>query len=100
MAEHDLSDGVRVDDNLVLDSSGVVRCSHCGAEVGSRSQPTSAALLREGPPTLAGPQILGNPAAVTDRPIVFRQLLCPGCFVSIQAEIAPADEVSHRGRSL
>jgi N-methylhydantoinase B len=86
------SHGARIDDNLVLEESGEIACSHCGTIVGDSATYLSKATKREGPPDLAGPQIKGRPEKHTDREVIYRQLLCPGCGVAFQSEIVPADE--------
>jgi N-methylhydantoinase B len=94
LIDHDAScsHGARIDDNLLLQENGEITCLHCATVVGDAASYLSKATLREGAPELAGPQIKGRSQKHTDREIVYRQLLCPGCGVSFQAEIVPADE--------
>lgn len=86
------SHGVRIDDNLRLGENGEIVCAHCETVVGDSATYLSKATLREGTPDLAGPQIKGHPEKHTDREVIYRQLLCPGCGVAFQSEIVPADE--------
>jgi N-methylhydantoinase B len=90
--------GVRIDDNLVLGEDGAISCSHCATVVGDSAGYLSKATLREGEPSMAGPQIKGHPEKHTDREVVYRQLLCPGCGVAFQSEIVPADEGPGRAK--
>src|SRR5262249_37538112 len=92
------SHGVRIDDNLALMENGEIACSHCGTVVGDSATYLSRATLREGAPDLAGPQIKGHPEKHTDREVIYRQLLCPGCGVAFQSEIVPADEDPGRSK--
>jgi N-methylhydantoinase B len=91
----------RVDDNLQLSDDGTVCCAHCGATVGvDRDHMLSEAVLREGPPSLAGPHVRDNAREFVDRDIVFRQDCCPGCMTALRTQVVPVDEAEHRERRL
>ncbi|WP_067461684.1 hydantoinase B/oxoprolinase family protein [Actinomadura macra] len=90
----------RLDDNLDLAADDTVHCAHCGAAVGDRTDPTSGALLAELPARDAADQVKSDPALHTDRPVVFRRRLCPGCHTSLLAEIVPADAPGGRTKTL
>ena len=89
-----------IDDTLELAEDGTVACRHCSVVTGTASDPLSAALVRERAPREAGPSVRADAGNFTDRPVLLRQVLCPGCLVLLQAEIVPADEPSWRPRSL
>jgi len=94
--------GCRVlDDNLLVDDAGDTRCRHCGTVVGAAGEKfLFRAHHREGRPSLAGPQIHGDPANFVDEPIVFRHSCCPGCSASLLTEIVPISDRGFRGKSL
>ena len=88
---------MQIDDNLKTSEEGAVYCAHCLTVLGeSVADPLRHALLRERPSSSAGPGIHADPACFTDRPIVLRQIYCPGCLVLLGTEIVPADEASFR----
>lgn len=88
---------VQIDENLTLTSEGTVVCAHCGTVLGkSASDPFTNALKREQPSTAAGPGVHADPRHFTDREIVLRQLMCPGCGTALATEIVPRDEPSFR----
>lgn len=92
---------LRLDDNLVVTADEMVRCAHCGYELGKRGPNLlGAAVIREGAPEEAGPQIRGRPAHFVDEAIVFRQFCCPGCYVALLTEIVPAGEQSYRSKEV
>ncbi|MGH7908031.1 MAG: hydantoinase B/oxoprolinase family protein, partial [Candidatus Binataceae bacterium] len=83
----------RIDDNLVSDSEGHWRCAHCGARLTEKGHShLSGAIVHEGPPSEAGPQIRGDSKLFVDQPVVFRQYCCPGCYTALLSEIVPAGE--------
>jgi N-methylhydantoinase B len=93
--------GERLDDNLVVAASGDTCCAHCGTRVGrSGGFYLAEAARREGPPSLAGPQIHGDPQNFVDAPIVFRQFSCPGCATSLLTEVVPDADPGHRQKML
>ena len=84
-----------------MDASGGTRCAHCGTRLAARGAWYLAeARRREGPPSLAGPQIHGDAKNFVDAPIVFRQFCCPGCATSLLTEVVPASDPGHRQKSL
>ena len=90
-----------LDLNLTVGAGGHVECRHCGAMVGtSTSTPFDQAVRNEQPSSAAGPGVHADPARFTDRAIVLRRVLCPGCLVLLQTEIVPADEPTYRQWSL
>ncbi len=94
-------DGTPFDDNVVIDAEGDFHCAHCGTLVGRAGGPfLGEASVRTGPPSLAGPQIRGEPALFVDAEIVFRQLSCPSCLTALLTEIVPASEVGLRTKTL
>ncbi len=96
-----LSKGGVLDDNLLMDTTGKTSCKHCGTIVGTpEGQFLCRAHRREGPPTLAGPQIHGDPAHFVDETIVFRQYCCPGCLASLLTEVVPASDRGFRYKAL
>ena len=95
------TDGIRLDDNLVIGADDVVRCTHCGTAVGRRGGGFLADALRnELPPAAAGPQVRGKPELFVDRRVVLRQISCPGCYVSLLTEVVPVDEPSFRTKDV
>jgi N-methylhydantoinase B len=99
--EGDPPKGTVLDDNLVQDAAGNARCKHCGAEAGAAGEQfLSKAHRREGPSTLAGPQIHGDPANFVEEKIVFRHYCCPNCFVSLLTEIVPVSDRGYRLKTL
>jgi N-methylhydantoinase B len=96
---HDVTDGRRIDDNLVVvDAAGVdvVACAHCGRELGDPRTDTALNVASfEGPTELAGSQVTAHPEQYVDDPVVFRQLSCPGCFIAIYTGVVPAAHVDH-----
>ena len=92
-----LPEGDTLDDNLLMDAAGNTICKHCGTVVGApEGKFLSMAHRREGPPTLAGPQIHGDPAHFVDETIVFRQYCCPGCSASLLTEVVPVSDSGFR----
>jgi hypothetical protein len=88
---------MRVDDNVELLPEGSTRCVHCRTTLGDRERgPLADAICRVRPPTTLGPGVRALPALFTDRPIVVRHKICPGCLVALATEIVPADEVEYR----
>ncbi len=84
---------MNIDDNLTVDSAGVVQCRHCSATIGNaRTDPLSGALQRVRPAADAGPGVHADPSHYTKREIVLRQAFCPGCYALLRTEIVPADE--------
>jgi N-methylhydantoinase B len=69
-----------------------VRCTHCGTDLGTFGEAYLAALPRiEGPPSGAGPHVWADPSTYVDVPVVFRQVLCPGCATALASQVVPAD---------
>jgi hypothetical protein len=93
---------VRIDDNLVQDSDGAIRCVHCNAVVGARGDETylAKALRVSRPSAAAGPQVRIQPGQFVDRTVSFRQICCFGCGVALVSEVIPDDEPSYRRKSL
>jgi hypothetical protein len=92
---------MQIDDNLKLSDTGAVLCAHCGTRVGdSAGRPLQHALRRDQPSSAAGAGVRANPALFTDRPIVLRQIFCPGCLALLESEIVPGDERSYRSWQL
>lgn len=88
---------MRIDDNVDIRPDGSARCVHCSTALGHRDSGTlSLAIVREDVPSAAGPSVHAPAELFTDRPIVFRQRLCPGCLVALSTEITPADEAEFR----
>jgi N-methylhydantoinase B len=90
---------MRIDDNLEGDGDGTVTCRHCGAVTGTLGDPLRDARVRESDPREAGPSVHADAGNFADRPVLLRQVFCPGCLVMLQAEIVPGDEPSWRTRS-
>lgn len=88
----------RLNENLVIRLDNMIRCAHCEVVLGDTNQPLKNAILREGAPSLAGSHIKSHYQLHVDRPVIFRQLLCPACFTSLSAEISPSDEPSPRDK--
>lgn len=89
----------QIDDNLVRDDDGASRCAGCNTEIsGPDDWYLQNAVLRTGPPTLAGPQIHGDPTNFVDVEIGFRQYCCPGCGTSLLTEVAPVTDVRLRDK--
>ena len=68
------------------------------ADLGAYLLPTTAvpphttAMLMTGcydVPAAAGPHVWPDPSDYVDQEIVFRQLLCPGCFTAVYSRVAP-----------
>lgn len=89
-----------IDDNLEQLPDGQVVCRHCSGVLGDAAHPLRQALVRETSPAAAGPSVREEARLFTDRPVVLRLSLCPGCLTQLQAEIVPGDEPSSRHRSL
>jgi hypothetical protein len=88
---------MQIDDNLRVSDTGAVLCVHCAARVGDSVEvPLQHALRRDRPSSAAGAGVRADPARFTQRPIVLRQLFCPGCLSLLESEIVPADERSYR----
>lgn len=88
---------MQIDDNLELAQTGEVLCVHCAARVGdSAERPLQHALLNARPSSAAGAGVRADPARFTERPIVLRQIFCPGCLALLESEIVPGDEHSYR----
>jgi N-methylhydantoinase B len=93
----DVSDGRRLDDNLVAVGDQVA-CRHCATVLGSSRRGSGAVgeldLVRhEGPVSEAGPQVVDAAAEYVDREVHFRQYCCPGCFTAISTAVVPVDHV-------
>jgi N-methylhydantoinase B len=81
-----------LDENTVLQDD-LVRCAHCGADLGDRGgEYLARALWREQDPLAAGPNVRAEPSLFVDRQIVLRQAFCPSCQTVLLTEIVPADE--------
>jgi hypothetical protein len=88
---------MNIDDNVTVEPSGRVVCTHCGTVLGeSRRNPLQAVIHREQPSPAAGPGVRADAGIFTDRPIVLRQSFCPGCLVLLATEIVPGDEACFR----
>ena len=81
----------RVDNHLVVDEEGVVRCERCGHSLGPVTENYKLhAVGKERPIQAANPCIV-DPARFIDREVVFRQYFCPGCAVALENEVILAD---------
>ena len=89
-----------IDDNLEQTPDGGVRCRHCGTPLGVAAEPMRDARVRESSSRAAGPSVRSAAEHFTDRTVVLRQTFCPQCLTLLQSEIVPADEPSHRTRSV
>ncbi len=88
---------MQIDDNLEASESGAVLCSHCSTVLGEcATAPLRHAIRRESPAAAARAVMRAEPACFTERPIVLRQLFCPGCGALLDTEIVPQDESPHR----
>ncbi|MEU7813762.1 hydantoinase B/oxoprolinase family protein [Pseudonocardia sp. NPDC049154] len=84
-------EGAELDANQVLDGA-TVRCRHCGTGLGTFGEAYLAALPRlETAPSGAGPHVWADPSTYVDEPVVFRQVLCPGCATALLSQVVPAD---------
>jgi N-methylhydantoinase B len=84
----------RLDDNMVVNDSEPDRpvfCAHCETPVGHMRDGRfeHRLLVADDAPGAAGPQIWPSPLDYVDDEIVFRQLLCPGCFTAVYSRVAP-----------
>ena len=90
----------RLNDNVEIDD-GTVRCAHCSAVL---AEPGEAflhrALLRRGDISLAGPHVQPVIPPFVSREVEFRQLLCPGCGVALQTEVAAVADTGTRSSVL
>jgi hypothetical protein len=88
---------MQIDDNLKISDAGAVLCVHCAARVGDTAErPLQYALRHDRPSSAAGAGVRADPARFTERPIVLRQIFCPGCLTLLESEIVPEDERSYR----
>lgn len=88
---------MRVDDNVELLPDGSTQCAHCSTSIGDGGGGALAgALVVERPAAAVGPGLRAAPSLFTDRPIVLRQRLCPGCLVALATEVVPSDEPEFR----
>ncbi|WP_063129779.1 hydantoinase B/oxoprolinase family protein [Nocardia fusca] len=84
--------GEPLDDNTIIVGESAVSCRHCGTELGTLGEPYLSALPRiETDPAAAGPHVWADPATYVDEPVVFRQVLCPGCATALISQVVPAD---------
>ncbi|MEF2976218.1 hydantoinase B/oxoprolinase family protein [Subtercola sp. YIM 133946] len=85
-----------IDENLVLvagDSSPVVRCQHCGQDIGpDGSDLIIGVTTRDSQLPAAIPGMFASPSDYVDRDLVLRSYFCPGCATQLRAEIVPANE--------
>jgi N-methylhydantoinase B len=84
----------RLDDNMVVNDSEPCRpvfCAHCETPIGHMRDGRfeHRLLVADDVPGAAGPQVWPNPLDYVDGEIVFRQLLCPGCFTAVYSRVAP-----------
>ncbi len=91
----DTSAGRPIDDNMTLvaggDGQSRVACRHCG-QVLSDAEKTLHLARIEGATSLAGPSVRTAPEFFLDTPVVFNQLLCPGCMTAVHTSIAPKEK--------
>lgn len=81
----------RLDNHLVVDDEGVVRCERCGQTLGPVAENYKLHAVRKDRPIQdANPRIV-DPAMFIDREVVFRQYFCPGCAVALENEVILAD---------
>ncbi|GAA4701269.1 hydantoinase B/oxoprolinase family protein [Pseudonocardia yuanmonensis] len=84
-------EGQELDANQTLDGA-TVRCRHCGTGLGTFGEAYLAELPRvETAPSGAGPHVWADPTTYVDEPVVFRQVLCPGCATALLSQVVPAD---------
>jgi N-methylhydantoinase B len=88
----DVSDGRRLDDNLVAVGDQVA-CTHCATLLGSGAVGELDLVRHEGPVSEAGPQVVDAAGEYVDREVHFRQYCCPGCFTAISTAVVPVDHV-------
>jgi N-methylhydantoinase B len=79
---------------MVVDDSAPDRpvfCGHCAASIGHLRDGKfeHRLLVADDVPAAAGPHIWADPSDYVDQEIVFRQLLCPGCFTAVYSRVAP-----------
>jgi len=84
----------RLDDNTVVDDSAPDRpvfCAHCKTPIGHMKEGKFGhrLLVADDVPAAAGPHVWPDPSDYVDEEIVFRQLLCPGCFTAVYSRVAP-----------
>jgi len=90
----------RLDDNLVLEADAVA-CAHCGTIANAGDEPfLSRAVLIEGNPDQAGPQVHAGGRQFVDPEVVFRQRVCAGCGVALLTEVVPAQDPPMRTKKL
>jgi len=83
--------GEALDVNVAV-SAGQVLCRHCGTGLGRLGEPFLAELPRiEASPGTAGPHVWADPSTYVDVPVVFRQVLCPGCATALLSQVVPSD---------
>ncbi|HWD03668.1 MAG TPA: hydantoinase B/oxoprolinase family protein [Amycolatopsis sp.] len=79
-----------LDTNQALVDGRTVACRHCGAVLGELGEPYLAALPRvEAGPSAAGPHVWADSSTYVDEPVVFRQVLCPGCATALLSQVVP-----------
>jgi N-methylhydantoinase B len=90
----------RLNDNVEIDG-GTVRCAHCQATLAEAGEPfLRRALLRRGDISLAGPHVQPVVPPFVDQDVEFRQLLCPGCGIALQTEVAAVADTGTRTSAL
>ena len=87
-----------IDENLVVqgsDSARLVKCGHCGHEIGRHGSDLIVGLTtRDAPLPIAIPGMVASPTDYVDRELVLRTYFCPECATQVRAEVVPADEVA------
>lgn len=85
----------RLDDNTLLqqlEGREFVVCAHCNYRIAEAGQNYFERLAcYEGPPSDAGPQIWKDASTYIDKPVLFRQYCCPGCYTAFRTEVVPVD---------
>jgi N-methylhydantoinase B len=90
----------RLNDNIEIDG-GAARCVHCGTVLAEAGESfLRRALLRRGDISLAGPHVRPVIPPFVNREVEFRQLLCPGCGVALQTEVAAVADTGTRSSVL
>jgi N-methylhydantoinase B len=91
----------RLDENLVVDAGGGVRCGHCDRLASAAGEPfLSRAVEVRRDPGAAGPQVRDSGERFVDARMVFRQRCCAGCGVALLTEVVPADDPRLRTKEL
>ena len=90
--DHEIQSAVaRLDNHLVIDGDGMVRCERCGHALGPVTENYKLHAVRKDRPIEdANPRIV-DPGRFIDQQVVFRQYFCPGCAVALENEVILED---------